>query len=120
MTVTPSDFLAFSASNINPTKANLESNFDQNPAFAKNNAFKVAYEQFQSQLKNPEKYRVFTEPAGIDSNTFRKATLGSVSQLYNQFLANPNLNLEFNTFLRILKENIGASVKLKTEKNTQK
>lgn len=51
MTVTPSDFLAFSASNINPTKANLESNFDQNPAFAKNNAFKVAYEQFQNQLK---------------------------------------------------------------------
>ncbi|MDW2910485.1 P68 family surface lipoprotein [Mesomycoplasma ovipneumoniae] len=123
MTVTPSDFLAFSASNINPTKANLESNFDQNPAFAKNNAFKVAYEQFQNQLKNPEKYRVFTEPAGIDSNTFRKATLGSVSQLYNQFLANPNLNLEFNTFLKILKDNIGASVKLnkdKTEKNTQK
>ncbi|MDW2930245.1 P80 family lipoprotein [Mesomycoplasma ovipneumoniae] len=120
MIVTPSDFLAFSASNINPTKANLESNFDQNPAFAKNNAFKVAYEQFQSQLKNPEKYRVFTEPAGIDSNTFRDATLTSFSQLYNQFLGNPNLNLEFDTFLKILKTNIGASVKLKTEKNTQK
>ncbi|WP_069098214.1 P68 family surface lipoprotein [Mesomycoplasma ovipneumoniae] len=123
MVVTPSDFLAFSASNINPTKANLESNFDENPAFAANNAFKVAYEQFQNQLKNPEKYRVFTEPAGIDSNVFRKATLGSISQLYNQFLANPNLNLEFDTFLKILKQNIGASVKLnkeKTEKNTQK
>ncbi|MDW2861859.1 P68 family surface lipoprotein [Mesomycoplasma ovipneumoniae] len=123
MVVTPSDFLAFSASNINPTKSNLESSFDENPAFAANNAFKVAYEQFQNQLKNPEKYRVFTEPAGIDSNVFRKATLGSVSQLYNQFLGNPNLNLEFNTFLKILKDNIGASVKLnkdKTEKNTQK
>ncbi|MDW2906200.1 P80 family lipoprotein [Mesomycoplasma ovipneumoniae] len=123
MVVTPSDFLAFSASNINPTKSNLESSFDQNPAFAKNNAFKVAFEQFQNQLKNPEKYRVFTEPAGIDSNVFREATLNSVSQLYSQFLGNPNLNLEFGTFLKILKENIGASVKLnkeKTEKNTQK
>lgn len=120
ITATPSDFLAFSASNLNPTKANLKSNFDENPLLPKNQIFKVAFDQFKNQLENPGKYKLFSEPAGVDSNTFRNTMLTTLVQVNNQFLQNPKLDLNFDYFLEQLRANLGTALKKINEKKDEK
>ncbi|MXR39701.1 hypothetical protein DR081_02850 [Mycoplasma sp. MF12] len=121
--VTPSDFLSLAAGNLNPTKTNLNSDFVKNPVFLQNPLFKIAFEQFKKTLENPEKYRFFAEPAGVDSNTFRISMQQTLGQINNQFHNNPQLDLNFDYFLEQLKKNIAILLNLnkkaseKTEKN---
>ncbi|WP_462097757.1 P68 family surface lipoprotein [Mesomycoplasma hyopneumoniae] len=117
---TPADFLAFAAGNLNPTKANLNSDFEKNPLFLQNPIFQIPLAEFKKQLKNPEKYRLFSEPAGVDSNTFRITLFSTITQINNQFLQDPELDLDFDYFLEQLRANIALSVKLeKDQKNSE-
>ncbi|MBG0730896.1 P68 family surface lipoprotein [Mycoplasma sp. 'Moose RK'] len=120
ITITPSDFLALSAANFNPTKENLQSDFETNPAIPKSKILKTAFDEFHKQAQNPDKFKLFVEPASADSNIFREVVLTTLSQVNNNVKTDPTLDLNFDYFLSKLKNNIGVRLKINTEKSAEK
>ncbi|QJB71515.1 P68 family surface lipoprotein [Mycoplasma sp. 1654_15] len=100
---TPNEYLAFRGNYLAPTNSNLISDINDKTKFPNNRLFKLLFETFKNVKDNPEKYAIFSEPAGALSGRLRTNITIAFQNYSNQIKTNPNATHDYDSYVRNLK-----------------